>query len=87
MPPIEEEMDGEHFLIEEPLSSRLDEVPSSRRLRYGAAEIEALLPNVVLASTARCPDDDARLVATLDLRAVTLRCPHCGAYVEWRSPT
>jgi hypothetical protein len=79
-------MDGEHPCIEEPLSARLEEVPSSRRLRYGEAEIAALLPSIVLASTARCPDDDARLVPTIDARAITLRCPHCGAYAEWRSP-
>ncbi len=79
-------MDGEHPFIEEPRSARFDEVPSSRRLRYGAAEIDALLPGVALASIARCPDDGTRLVPTIDRRAVTLRCPHCGAYAEWRSP-
>jgi hypothetical protein len=47
-------------------------------------EVGAMISSLALASIARCPDDDARLVADVASESITLVCPSCGARAEWR---
>ena len=60
--------------------------PAPRARRFNDHERRAILPFVVVASSARCPVDDAWLVTTVDPDVIALRCPQCGATAEWRAP-
>jgi hypothetical protein len=54
------------------------------RRRFDSMEVGAMISSLALASIARCPDDDARLVADVASESITLVCPSCGARAEWR---
>jgi len=51
--------------------------------RFDPAEIELLISKIVLASTARCPDDETWLETKLAHDRLRIRCPTCGACAEW----
>lgn len=61
-----------------------DACTTSAPRRFDAMEVGAMISSLALASIACCPDDDARLVATVGPEVITLACPTCGAHAEWR---
>jgi hypothetical protein len=69
----------------EAIADAMDTIRPGPR-RYEPFEVDTLISKLILASTARCPDDDAWLDTLVAPDVIRLHCPHCGAVAEWRAP-